>query len=408
MFPRLKVVGCLVLTLVASAGTGQAGEVAIHGTASQGYLRSSAYNYLTPDTRSGTFSFNEALINFSARVDESTRVGFQVLGRDFGTAGNGEVILDWAFGDYRWRDGLGFRVGKVKAPMGLYNKTRDIDAVRTSILSPQSVYTESYRTVATAIQGVSVYGNLRLGGSGSLDYEVCVGNIEMDSTRFLSEYLTAATGGAAPMLEYRVESRLATSSQLIWNTPLDGLRTGASYSTVDMATSGSFALGLPTPWTVTADVKVNHLVVLSAEFTRDALLLAAEYTRWDTDQSIANIPFPDGLGGLTPIAVVNHDGRGGYYGQAAYRLDPVVELGAYYSVFHPDWQDRDGVASGAGSRAWQKDLALTARLDVTSNWNLKLEGHFINGTGDLKPEDNPAGFSADNWRLVAVKSTFSF
>ncbi len=58
-------------------------------------------------------------------------------------------------------------------------------------------------------------------------------------------------------------------------------------------------------------------------------------------------------------------------------------------------------------RAWQKDLALTARFDVNQNWLLKLEGHVMDGTADLFVSDNPDGFDQD-WFLFAAKVTFSF
>lgn len=393
--------------LLATTGTAAAGEVAVHGTVSQGYLKSSEYNYLTPDTREGTFSFNEAIVNFTARVDDKTRVGAQLLGRDFGPAGNGEVMLDWAFGDYHWKDTLGFRLGKIKTPLGFYNKTRDVDAVRTSILLPQSVYTEGYRTVATAIQGGAVYGALQMGSQGSLEYEVFGGTIEMGSTSFLSEQFTGIVGGA-PMLTYRIENRQTLGGQLIWNTPAEGLRVGGTYTTLELDAAGAFALGLPAPWTIDMNLEVNHIYVLSAEYARDALSLAAEYTRWDVDFALENIPYPDGMGGLVPVSATREDHRGGYYLQGAYRTSPVVELGAYYSVFHPDWDNRDGADSTPDFAAWQKDVALTARFDVTDNWTLKAEGHFISGTGDLDGSINPDGITEESWNLFAVKSTFNF
>ena len=396
---------CAALAL-ATAGAAEAATVAVHGTVSQGYLRSSGYDYLTQDTKQGPFAFNEGIINFSGHVDDRTRVGLQLLGRDLGSAGNGEVIVDWAFGDYRWRDGIGFRVGKVKVPLGLYNKTRDVDAVRTAILLPQSVYSEAFRNIATAVQGAGVYGNLPV-GSGSVDYEVCVGTVEMGSSRFLSNEMTGLVP-AAPMLSYTVEDHIGTSAQVIWNTPAEGLRVGSTWSSLDIAAVGTFALGAPTPWTIDLDTRARSVVVLSADYMRGPATLAAEYTRYTVDVEWTNIPFPDGMGGLVPVSASVEDRRGGYYGQGSYRVDPRLEFGAYYSVFHPDWRDRDGVDSGLGHRAWQKDLALTARVDVTANWILKIEGHLMDGAGDVLPALNPGGLDSRTWRMFAVKSTFNF
>lgn len=400
--------GLVLLALAALSGPAIATDVVVHGTVSQGYLKSSEYNYLTPNTKEGTYSFNEAIVNVTGRVDDRTRIGLQMLGRDFGPLGNGEVILDWAFGDYRWRDELGFRLGKIKTPLGLYNKTRDVDAVRTSVLLPQSVYTEGYRPVATAVQGAAIYGNLPL-GSSSLDYEVFAGTIEMGSTRFLSEQMTGIVP-AAPLLGYAIENKMTSGFQATWNTPLEGLRVGGTYNTLELNSAGTFSLGLPSPWTIDMNLEVNHIEVLSAEYVGDALTLAAEYTRWDVDYELSNIPYPTGDPDMpfVPVAVQREDKRGGYYLQGAYRVSPTAELGAYYSVFHPDWENRDGADSTPDYSAWQKDVALTVRLDVTPHWTLKVEQHLISGIGDLDGSINPGDPVEESWNMFAVKSTFNF
>jgi len=404
MRTRTMISGLAAALLV--AGAAAAADVAVHGTVSQGWLKSSEYDYLTPDTEDGTFSFNEMILNTSARVDGNLRIGLQLLGRDFGPEGNNEVLLDWAFGDYRWRDWLGFRVGKVKTPIGFYNKTRDVDMVRTPVLMPQSVYTEQFRTVATAFQGASIYGNLPLGQTSSLDYEAFYGNIELNSTNFLAYLLQGAMGGT-PMLSYDAECEFVGGGALAWNTPLDGLRVGASWLTLEMETRASFTGPVPpgapagTPPTVLPMdlfLDMKSVYVLSAEYVRDALTVAAEYQRFDVDIEIT-----------TPMGVMpDDDKRGGWYVQGAYRFSPLFEFGTYYSVYHPDWDDRDGEDVSPDHRAWQKDLAITARFDVTDNWLLKLEGHFMNGTGDIDAAANPDGFDEESWTMIAAKSTFYF
>ena len=58
----------------------------------------------------------------------------QLLGRKFGSERDPSVVVDWAYGDYRWRDQLGLRAGRIKLPYGLYNQERDVDMLRTSVL----------------------------------------------------------------------------------------------------------------------------------------------------------------------------------------------------------------------------------------------------------------------------------
>jgi len=407
MLRKIMTAMLVLVAMSVTAGTAYAVDVAVHGTVSQGYLKSSEYNYLTPNTKDGTFAFNEAIVNLSTRVDDKTRIGIQLLGRDFGPEGNGNIILDWAFGDHRWRDYLGFRIGKVKTPLGLYNKTRDVDAVRTAVLMPQSVYNEGFRMVTTAFQGGSLYGNLPVSDNTSFDYELFGGTIEMDGTQFLSDTMSGAAPGA-PMLSYDVETKYMAGGQLIWNTPLEGLRLGGTYLTLETNSQGSFANGTMAPTVIDMQLKLNSYYTLSAEYLWNDLSLAAEYTRMDTDILMSGVPYPDGAGGFMLIDIDQEDKRGGYYGQAAYRFSSLFELGTYYSVFHPNWDNKDGEDLAVDHRAYQKDLALTARFDVTDNWILKLEGHLIKGTGQLEPSYNPEGFDEENWNMFAAKSTFYF
>lgn len=108
----------------------------ISGFVSQGYLVTSENDYIVHNSRDGNFEFNEAALNVSIMPSDRRRVGMQLMARDFGQLGNNNLYLDWAYGDYRWRDCLGFRAGKVKLPMGFYNQGREIDMLRTSIFLP--------------------------------------------------------------------------------------------------------------------------------------------------------------------------------------------------------------------------------------------------------------------------------
>ncbi len=87
-------------------------------------------------------------------------MGIQFFARDFGDQGNNDVIIDWAFADYTWRDYLGFRFGKFKTVQGLYGQGRDIDILRPTVLLPQSVYNENMRDFIVGVEGAGLYGNI--------------------------------------------------------------------------------------------------------------------------------------------------------------------------------------------------------------------------------------------------------
>ncbi|HLP48957.1 MAG TPA: hypothetical protein VK469_23655, partial [Candidatus Kapabacteria bacterium] len=140
-----------------TALTEESGKINTHGYLSQGFLLSTRNNFIL-DSKKGTFHFNELGLNFTTQLTDRIHIGIQFSARDFGDKGNDKVVIDWAFADYNWRNWLGLRLGKIKIQYGFYNKTRDIDMLRTFILLPQSIYPEIYRDTATSMKGIGLYG----------------------------------------------------------------------------------------------------------------------------------------------------------------------------------------------------------------------------------------------------------
>ncbi|MFZ5562533.1 MAG: hypothetical protein ACOZBW_00660, partial [Thermodesulfobacteriota bacterium] len=139
---RFVLTGIMIALCALPVGAGgiTMDDIKVHGFISQGYLYSTKdMAFLVDDSYDGSFEFNEMAINFSAAPTDDLSVGLQLAAFDLGKIGNDEVQVDWAFGDYSFRDYLGFQAGIMKIPFGLYNDVRKIDMVRTSILLPNSV-----------------------------------------------------------------------------------------------------------------------------------------------------------------------------------------------------------------------------------------------------------------------------
>ncbi len=66
------------------------------------------------------------------------RVGVQFLSRDLGETGNNEVEVDWAYGDYRFRNWLGIRAGKMKTDYF-------IRRLKSYVLSADRIYRQMIR-----------------------------------------------------------------------------------------------------------------------------------------------------------------------------------------------------------------------------------------------------------------------
>lgn len=428
----MRVRSALTITLVTLAAAAAAGDLAssvyLGGFVSQGYLNSEDNDYLLPNGREGSGAFNEAAIIVSAEPADRVRVGIQLMGRDFGSSQASGVRVDWAYGDYRWYDQLGLRAGRIKLPYGLYNEERDVDMLRTSVLLPQSVYSETDRNLLLAYEGVGLYGNLVLGGAGDLDYELVLGSLNIpeegndDAERLIAGVaaLEADAVGDAVAARYGVppEDVTATAAEvdgaelavprvyggsLIWNTPLSGLRVGGTFLSGDIQvrgqarydvlvdTGGQVPSYLPFGMEVDRELDLEHVATGSAEYHRGDLTLAAEYSRLNIEGDVSD----------------------GWYALVDYRFSPRLAVQSYWSSAYTDADDRGGdryVAAGYPDYyAWQHDLALAVRFDVNDFWLLKFEYHHMNGAAlarlDLLAADETA---SERWRVWTAKTTFHF
>jgi hypothetical protein len=395
----------LLLWTPTALGADLAG-VEIHGFVSQGFLWSGDNNYLAADTADGSFEFNEVGINFNKSLDDRLRVGVQFFSRDLGRAGNNEPIIDWAMGDYRWKDWLGIRVGLIKLPHGLYSESRDQDMVRNSILLPQSVYPEMQRDYYTRMWGGGIYGNAYFDSVGNFSYKLLVGAYNPDPDRS-GLAVEIEDGGFFGVESFNHGEGIQYSGGLVWDTPLEGLRVGATGWFMkgigaDLVILEDLFPGSESQVGSVANIDVDRwATVYSIEYTWQYLRVTAEYRLEHTDNKWS-------AGFEAFDSKVDSEG---YYLGASYRFTDWLEIGSYYSELYPDKDDKDGdryQGFGEDFQAWQKDFALTARFDINENWLVKLEGHAIDGAaGVLFANDNPNGFEKDDY-LFAAKVTFNF
>ena len=191
-------------------------QLQVHGFVSQGFLKSDKNKFLYADTEDGSFEFNEVGISFSKELTNNLRLGMQLISRDLGEFGNNEVEVDWAFADYRMYNWLGFRIGKIKIPYGIFNQFRDIDAARTNILLPQNIYYEVHREAAEAMTSIGIYGIL----AGGIEYSFLFGTIDIDSEGGIAKDMA---GDFEPMgillSDVDVDDR-SFLADLKWNAPL--------------------------------------------------------------------------------------------------------------------------------------------------------------------------------------------
>jgi hypothetical protein len=416
--------GMLNLTAV-SAFAFDLGEIAIHGFVTQTFAKSTANQIFTLDTEGGSVDWFEAGINFTVEPVDGLRIGMQLYGQELGAQGNGRVVIDWATGDYRWQDWLGFRIGKNKMTFGLYNTARDADMARLSILLPP-IYPETLRDLMNAYIGGEVYGAFSMGSGGDLDYVAFGGTMDLDDAFVIGRFMERGAEAGLRALPMPLEHASFTVNNINanmdhiyggairWQTPLDGLllqgtwHTSESYFSSSTTYSGWMG---PIPTSITLQTETTHQTVdswvLSAEYISGNFFLVGEY--WEGSTRVKNV-----IGGLPfplPEMPATEQTTLSYYLQAGYRLNDWFQFGGYYSKFYDDKNDMDG--SGLEMRgqpaylAWQNDLTLTTRFDINKHWLVKLEAHLYDGAASVEPMDNPDGIE-ENWTLFLARITFHF
>ena len=379
--------------------------ISTHGYISQGYLKSDDNNFLA-STEDGSFEFTELGFNVSKKF-EKVRVAFQLVSRDLGEFGNNEIDLDWALGEYYYKDYLGVRIGKIKMPLGLYNQGRDVDMLRVQVLLPSSIYDEGSRDIYNTVQGAEIYGAYSYPVIGELDYELFYGstdvNIESIFVKGNEEGVAKGVPGSTAVIN-SIDAKYTTGGALRWSPYLEGLRLGFSYyrakADLDSTLTSQFLPGGSA--TLLMNLKFKTMVS-SIEYTINNLTLAAEYSHYDINSSGI-------LVGLAPVPDAVRKSMG-WYVQANYRFNEKIAMGAYYSEFYFNRNDKDGneqVAAGNPDYyGWQKEIVPTIRFDLSDHFIIKGEVHMVDGAAQVYTYSNPTGKEKD-WTLYALKATFNF
>lgn len=369
-------------------------KVQLHGFLSQGYLHSWDNNFLG-DTKDGSFRFSEVGLNLNAQLSDRFRLGGQLLYCQPPYASKGKVKEDWLVAEYHLSDPLAIRAGKVKMPMGLYNMERDSDFLRQLIFLPQSIYDETRRDSWLAHWGGELYGNLAVGQSSDIDYQLFAGRIRYsnDSLATLAEAASGGRTGSGPGGGNRANSanRDRTNDYVFGtaffiNSTIDGLRAGLTFLSMEDET-----------WlgdTLVLQNQIKSKVVLSLEYAWQQFSISAEYCESDRR--------------LVQHGVTVLDGPSqAWYLLASYALREDLVFSLLYDEYYRLKNDHHAITSTSNQYPWRKDLALALRYDLSQELTLKAEWHTIDGTALYMGYFNPDGLER-YWQYGALKATFNF
>jgi hypothetical protein len=379
--------------------------VQVHGFVSQGFVYTSGNNWLTMNTLNGSAAMTDFGLNMSSPITDKLRIGAQGYDRDLGQFDQYHPSLDWAVADYRFESWFGVRGGKVKTTLGLYNDTQDLDFLRPFALLPQSVYPTDLRDTVIAHLGGDIYGNVSLEhGLGDLSYTAYAGH---RSDNLYSGYPFYLSSFGAHITSF---GGLQYGADLRWNTPLKGLLLGASRMNEDITGRGSVTdvfdpgAGL-VPYSEAS--KADWTNQFYGEYTVGRLRIDSEYRRYWRNQE------------LLSVASESFADIRGWYVSGAYRIRKRLQIGSYYSRY-----TITNVVSGALASFYPPATdtglpanhdygkVITGRVELNRFWNVKIEGHFMNGYGSgpypngFYTQVNPQGFKPNTNALVVKTSLY--
>ena len=392
---RLAALGILLSATLAgslSAAVTVGSDVQLGGFFSQGYIQGSGNNYPFDD-KDGTFDFREMGVNASTTYGAHLRVGAQLFAQRLGAYGDDKVKLDWAVADYNVRQEFGIRLGRIKYPKGLYGEALDLDVVRPFVFLPMSIYNPILRDFNSSFNGAMVYGSIAAGKAGSFDYKGFYGKMPLNPQQGVADFFnTTSLYTSAGVKDISVDH--VTGGQLVWNTPVNGLKFAFSFSALtDLDATGKF-LYVPTA-NVSLHSNRYSYTTYSVEYLLNKWTFAGEFQR---NAGVFKVITPFSTSG-TPGHVNN------WYVSVARRLNDKFEVGTYYDV----QENGTPAATSLPANNHNRDLALSFKYDVSEHVTVKLEGHTIDGHYNMfntVKTPNPA--IKDSSSYFVVKTTFSF
>lgn len=438
----------ILLFMLSSGNAGavsfdQIGKVDIHGFISQGYMKSSKNNCFAMTDERGSSQFNEIGINFATDVSDRLRFGLQFLSRDLGKMGNHEVTIDWAVADYSVNAWLDICAGKMKLSHGLYNTERDVDFLRANIFLPQSNYYEGWRDSINAISGIGAFGYIPLNTFGNLTYNINGGNVSLRNDGGESRTLMTEIPRQLDAQITNVNTILTYNTALSIDTigGIDGLKIAGSFLRHEFDSDCTLSDGTYSP---TFDANMTQIGIISSkmnstinlkmssstaslEYSHGNTVFAAEYE--DTAYNI-HVPVSSNIESNGMMLSKFHSV--GYYAGLTHRFNDSFQIGAYYSEYYPDKDDKDGykaahtilgydsenqpitlIPKGQEFSQWLKDACIGFRFDITPNWIMKIETHYMDGAALLFNDDNNTNSLGEinyerYWMLYMAKMSINF
>jgi hypothetical protein len=288
--------------------------------------------------------------------------------------------LNYAFAEYVFFDALRFRVGKVKAPFGLYTETYNVGTTRPFFSLPTSLYA-SPGLVTQSYLGIGFTGAYYFKNDWALQYDIYSGELN------LQRYADFTS----PMFPAIVDIKLPDmyGARIICQTAINGLDFGVSSY---VGSPKFYYNGVERDYFIEG----KHVVYdFHLEYLTDAISFRSEYE----------------LIGKTKGKDVKVDG---YYVEAAYKFFKFWQLAVLYDqqkykVYDPTFAE---IIKLTPSTVDHSEWAFGLNYWFSPNFVLKFSYHLVEGNLFAKPQNiiqaMMSGGLEEKTNLLSVGTQFSF
>jgi hypothetical protein len=277
---------------------------------------------------------------------------------------------------------------------------------------PHSVYDESLRDSQTFLQGVGIYGDINTARLGSISYQALAGsnNISPDSA-------TGTFLGQGVLKMNSIDMDTTYSYALQYSDPTGHVRLGGTALFSQLYLEGeTFGHPLLPIVGMTIDVEISNVEIYtgSVELIWNPFILTWEMKRSKARNAVYTI-HDTGL-----VLIDDPVDQFGEYVSLTYQVTSFLQAGLYYNEFYPYERDRNGDSPLPGiapNYHWVKNWAFSLKWDINSNWLLKLETQYADGTASVPREYNEFAYDVSGkvidgapryWWLHAAKVSYNF
>ncbi len=384
-------------------------DLSFAGVVSQGISYTSDNQFFDDEDN---VSLNMTILALQANYlfNDKIRFSGQALYRNWGKIESARI--DFLMADYQFYNqqhfNIGFRLGRIKSDLGVFNSTRDIPSARPSIFLPQSVYQDTLRDTTTSYDGISLYGN-QVFDLGRLNWTLAYGRYPVSSD------LSESIFGQELAGEIDTDSNIQINTT--WESASGNWSVSFGYENPQAYAKPTFDINDPIAIRA-GDIKFDRYI-FSHQYFSEFWDFTFEYIHQNLevkgfDLFIPNLPsfiqqpvFPE----ITTDNLTNV----GFYGQWRYFLEEDLILMLRYGRYFTDVDDKDGSEyyQETGMPDFSRysfDLSAGIKWKLAPKWQVNFEGHFFEGTAAISPTIK-LDHSSNNekyWQLWSLQVSYSF